>query len=598
MSTTITGAEDVVWNLSDLYPELGHLHSELDEALGAVKAFRDNYYGKVAGLDASGLLEAVTEAERIATLVYRAEAYSYMDFSMNTADPKRGALLQLVKEKNAAVSTETLFFNLEWIAVDDAQAKKLLEDPVLETYRHYLESQRRYKPYVLSEPEERIVTEKDVTGKSAWQRLFEENNATLRVQVEGHDEPDLSFEVAIALLQQPDRDLRRRAAEGVTEAVKNNIKVPTFIFNTVLQDKATSDRLRGYPHWLASRNLSNEASDESVQALIDAVVERYDIPQRYYKLKAKIMGLDSLPDWDRYAPLTQDSTSVPWSEAEKIIRDAYSSFSDEAGRIIGDFFDKKWIDAAPTKEKSSGAYCVTTLPGVHPYMMMSYTGDRRAVLVLAHELGHGLHGALASKHGLFNASAPITLAETASVFGEAITFQSLLEAEQDPHKRLDLLAGRIEDAIATSFRQVSLNRFEDSLHTARREEGELSAERIGELWENSQKAMFGDAIEMTEGYRTLWWSYISHFIHTPGYVYGYSFGYLFSLAIYNKYREEGDSMIEPYLELLRAGGSEKPENIASKVGIDLTDTGFWHRALKTMDEEVTEAEKLAATLYK
>jgi oligoendopeptidase F len=393
-------------------------------------------------------------------------------------------------------------------------------------------------------------------------------------------------------LYSPDRDLRRRASEAVTESLAPGLRTRTFVFNTIAVDKSIDDRLRGYETWISSRNLSNDTSDEAVQALVDAVVGRYDVVQRYYKLKARILGLDKLSFYDRMAPLDDDTTQVGWDEASELVRSAFTDFSSETGDVIDRFFEASWIDAPPREGKRPGAFCATNVPDVHPYVFMNYTGDRRSVLTLAHELGHGLHGYLAQPLGLFNASTPLTTAETASVFGEALTFKRLLAIEEDPRKRLNLLAGRIEDSIATVFRQVAMNRFEDAVHTHRRDQGELSHEKFEELWLDTQTAMFADSVDV-HGYGT-WWSYIPHFIGTPGYVYAYSYGFLFALSIFRKYELEGESMVEPYLDLLRAGGSKPPQELAEMVGLDLTDPKIWDAGIDALAGELDEAEALAA----
>jgi oligoendopeptidase F len=398
----------------------------------------------------------------------------------------------------------------------------------------------------------------------------------------------------MARLYDVDRDTRRAAAEGITEALVPGLRTRTFVFNTILLDKSIDDRLRGYPTWISARNLANETTDEAVQALIEATTSRYDVPQRYYRLKARLLGLDGLAHYDRFAPVSTDSARTPWDEARRIVVDAYAEFSDEAGQIVSRFFDDNWIDGPVRPDKRTGAFCATTVPGVHPYVLMNYTGDRRSILTLAHELGHGLHGVLAQPLGLFNSSTPLTTAETASVFGEALTFDVLLAGEDDPRRRLDLLTGRIEDAIATTFRQIAMNRFEDAVHTARRGQGELAPERIAELWLEAQDALFADSVS-TEGYGP-WWSYIPHFTGTPGYVYAYAYGYLFSLAIYRRYVQEGDAMVEPYLELLRAGGSRPPEELARIVGLDLTDPAIWASGIDALSEELDEAERLAGEI--
>ena len=398
----------------------------------------------------------------------------------------------------------------------------------------------------------------------------------------------------MAKLYSPDREERRGAAEAVTAALEPGLRTRAYIFNTIVLDKSIDDRLREYPTWISARNLSNDTTDEAVQALIDAVVSRYEVAQRYYRLKARLLGLDRLAHYDRMAPIGDDPTKVSWEEASKVVLDAYSDFSAETGEIVGRFFDESWIDAPPKDNKRPGAFCATNVPGVHPYVFMNYTGDRRSVLTLAHELGHGLHGYLAQPLGLFNASSPLTTAETASVFGEALTFKRLLAIEDDPRRRLDLLAGRIEDSIATVFRQIALNRFEDRVHATRRGEGELSIERLQELWLESQTKLFGDSVDI-DGYGT-WWSYISHFIGSPGYVYAYSYGFLFALSIFRKYELEGDSMVEPYLEVLRAGGSRPPEELAEMVGLDLTDPAIWATGIDALAAELDEAEALAVQI--
>ena len=592
-TTELTGAEDVAWDLSDLYEGIDDPRIDADVARAETDAaaFRERYHGEVAALDAAALAGAVAEYERIEAGLVRPLTFAHLVFATNMADPARGALVARLGEKAAALDTQLLFFGLEWAAVDDEVADRLLADPALDHWRHHLESLRKFRPYLLSEPEERIVTEKTVSGSSAWSRLYEELLGALRVTLDGEEVP---LEPAMARLYDADRDVRREAAGAITEALGPGLRTRTFVFNTILLDKSIEDRLRGYPTWLSSRNLANETTDEAVDALIEATTSRYDLPQRYYRLKARLLGLDRLEHFDRFAPISSDAAKVPWDDARAIVVDAYADFSEETGAIVARFFEESWIDGPVRPDKRTGAFCATTVPGVHPYVLMNYTGDRRSILTLAHELGHGLHGVLAEPLGYINSSTPLTTAETASVFGEALTFERLLGQEDDPHRRLDLLAGRLEDAIATTFRQVAMNRFEDSVHTERRERGELAPERIGELWLERQAELFGDAVGL-DGY-TPWWSYIPHFTGAPGYVYAYAFGFLFSLAIYRRYADEGASMVEPYLDLLRAGGSRSPEELARVVGLDLTDPSIWASGLQALGEELDEAERLADEL--
>ncbi len=567
----------------------------LDHAVAAASSFAEQHAGKVAELDAAGLERAMRELERIYDLVGRAGSYASLWFSTDTADPARGALLQRVQERATEVETKLLFFELEWAAVDDARADQLLAQPdadapdPLAFCRHYLRSARRYRPHLLSEPEEKVLAEKSISANSAWDRLFGELVSALRV---GLDDDQVPLEVALSRLQFPDRSTRQAAAEAVTGALEPGLRTRAFIYNTLVYDKSVDDRLRSYPHWLASRNLANEASDESVMALIEAVHNRYDIPRRWYTLKARLMGLPKLADYDRMAPVLQEEVRFSFGEARDLVLDTYQSFAPEAGRVTRRFFDERWIDAPVRPNKRGGAFCSYTVPSVHPYVLLNFTAQRRDVLTMAHELGHGLHAALAQPQGPFHQSTPLTLAETASVFGETLVFERLLAEADSDDLRLSLLAERLDSSMATVFRQVSMNRFEHLMHTRRRDEGELSADRIGELWYDSQAELFGDSVQITDGYR-IWWSYIPHFINTPGYVYAYAYGQLLALSAYGRFVAEGESFVPRYLDLLAAGGSRSPEQLGAIIGIDLADPGFWDSGLALIDDQLSAAEKLA-----
>jgi oligoendopeptidase F len=592
-TTELTGAEDVAWDLSDLYDggDDPRIEQDVEQTEAAAAAFRERYYGRVAELSPGDLREAIEERERIESTFTRAIYYAHLRFATDMNDSQRGALVARLTEKGAAVDTQLLFFGLEIAAFEDEHSDELLASEELERWRHWLRTIRKFRPYVLTEPEEKILTEKSVSGFAAWDRLYDELLGAIKVELDGSE---IGFEEAMSKLYSPDRDLRRRASEAVTEALAPGLKTRTYVFNTIAVDKSIDDRLRGYATWISSRNLSNDTTDEAVEALVDAVVGRYDVVQRYYTLKAKLLGLDRLSFYDRMAPLAEDTTHVEWSDAKQLVLDAFADFSDATGDVVARFFEENWIDAPPRDGKRPGAFCATNVPGVHPYVFMNYTGDRRSVLTLAHELGHGLHGYLAQPLGFFNASTPLTTAETASVFAEALTFKRLLAIEEDPQRRLNLLAGRIEDSIATVYRQIAMNRFEHAVHTARRGEGELSTEKFEELWLESQQQMFGDSVD-TDGYAT-WWSYIPHFIGTPGYVYAYSYGFLFALSIFRKYELEGDSVVEPYLDVLRAGGSKTPEELAEMVGLDLTDRKIWDAGIDALAVELDEAEALAVDI--
>ena len=580
------------WDLGPLVDgeERAGAERMLAEAKERATNFAETNAGKVAELDATGLAFAMGELEAINDLVGRAGSYASLRFATDTADPERGALLQLVQERATEIETLLLFFELEWAAIDDDRADSLLGSAELDRYRHHLRSVRRYRPHLLSEPEEKVLAEKSISSQAAWGRLFGELLAALRVDL---DDTELTLEVALSRLQSPDREVRRTAAEAVSAALEPGLRTRGFIYNTLVYDKSVEDRLRKYPHWLASRNLANEASDESVMALIEAVRSRFDIPQRWYRLKAKLLGGERLADYDRSAPVRAVDVTYSFGEARDLVLDTYQSFSPVAGTVARRFFDEHWIDAPIRPHKRGGAFCAYAVPSVHPYVMLNFTATRRDVLTMAHELGHGLHAALAQPQGVFHHSTPLTLAETASVFGEELVFGRMLAQVDDDERRLGLLAERVDGAIATVFRQMAMNRFEHLIHTRRRAEGELAADRINEAWVQSQAELFADSVEITEGYR-MWWSYVPHFINTPGYVYAYAYGLLLALSVYGRYLREGDPFVPRYIELLSAGGSRGPEQLAEIVGIDLTDPGFWDAGLALVEEQLSEAEALAA----
>src|SRR4051812_35807206 len=595
MAATDTALEEpelleTSWDLDPLVDGRGAdgVVALLEEADQRSGIFAERYAGRMAELDGPGLVEAMQELAAIDELAGRAGSWASLRFATDALDPERGALLQKVHERGTAIETKLLFFGLEWAALDDETADRLLAADGLDFARHHLRMERRYRPYLLSEPEEKILAEKQVSARAAWARLFAEHMSAIEVGEAG--EP---LDAALARLSSADRSLRESTARDVTAALAPGLRTRAFIFNTLLADKATDDRLRGYPRWISGRNLSNEVSDESVDALVHAVQDRYEaIPQRWYRLKAQMLGLPHLADYDRAAAVTSEEPVFRWGEARDLVLDAFASFSPVLERTARRFFDERWIDAPVRPGKRGGAFATTAVPSVHPYVMLNYTAKRRDVLTLAHELGHGLHFALAAKQGILQQHTPLTVAETASVFGEAIVFGRLLEQAETPESRLGLLAEAIEGAIATVFRQAAMNRFEDAVHTARRTEGELSVERFGELWAETQHALFGDAVEVTENYRT-WWSYIPHFINTPGYVYAYAYGQLLALSVYRRYREEGSSFVPSYLEMLGAGGSMLPEDLGRIVGVDLADPGFWSAGLDLVQEQLDAAEAAA-----
>jgi oligoendopeptidase F len=588
--TKTQSVEEATWDLEPLVDGKGPAGVDelLDEAQTKATALAENK-GHIVEFDGGRLAAYMNDLADVYDLVGRAGSYAGLAFSADMSDEKSGALMQKVQERATEIETTLLFFHLEWAELSDQQVDDLLAFEGLVKARHYLRSARRYRDYLLTEPEEKILSEKSVTGEAAWERLFGELTSALEIELDGET---VGIEHALSQLHNPERDIRQRAAEAVTQGLAPGLKTRAFIFNTLLYEKAVNDRLRGYQHWLQSRNLANEASDDSVEALVSAVRNRYDIPQRWYALKAQMMGVDRIADYDRMASLAQDDEKIEWSDAKSIVQESYASFSGDIADIVQEFYDKSWIDAPASPGKRPGAFCSYTVPSRNPYVLLNYTARRRDVLTLAHELGHGVHSTLARHQGIFHHSTPLTVAETASVFGETVVFDRLLEMEKDPASRLALLAENVEGGIATVFRQTAMNRFEHLVHTARREEGELSVERINEAWAESQVEMLGDSVEITEGYRT-WWSYVPHFISTPGYVYAYSYGQLLALAVYKQYQEQGEGFVPSYIEMLAAGGSMPPEELGKIVGCDLTDPEFWNGGLSIVADQLDATEAAA-----
>ncbi|MCC7078588.1 MAG: M3 family oligoendopeptidase [Acidimicrobiia bacterium] len=590
---------DATWDLDPLVATWGEGREgvvALLDAADETAAELERARGTIASMSARALATHMHRTAQLAELVGRAHSYAGLRFAECMTDEARGALEQMVQERATAVETRLIFFDLEWAELDDAQVEALLAAPELDFCAHHLRAARRYRPHLLTEPEEKILAEKQVTGASAWTRLFDELTSAITVELPeaaaGPDTTTVGLEQGLALLAHPDREVRRGAARAVTAGLAPGLRTRAYVFNTLLADKATDDRLRGHATWLSSRNLANEASDESVDALVTAVVRRYDIPQRWYALKADLLGLDHLADYDRIASVADVDVEVTWDDAKVVVHEAYASFSPDLARIVSRFFDEAWIDAPVRPGKRPGAFCAYTVPSHHPYVLLNWTGRQRDALTLAHELGHGLHAYLAREQGVFHQSTPLTLAETASVFGETVTFGRLLDETSDPHARLALLAESLEGSIATVFRQTAMNRFEAAVHTWRREEGELSVDDFGRLWTETQAEMLGDAVELTDDYGT-WWSYIPHFIGSPGYVYAYAFGQLLALSVYGRYVAEGADFVPRYLDLLAAGGSRSPEDLGSLVGVDLADPSFWDGGLDIVEEQLTAAEAAA-----
>ena len=587
-----TGAESVRWDLADLYATEADLDADLTATEALADTLAERYRGQIADLDASALATALDAIAEVHDRAGRAYTYAYLAWSTDTGDAARGALLQRVREAYTRIGQALVFVDVEWAAVEPDRAQALIADPALAGVRHHLELKTAAREHVLSEPEEQILAEKAVTGWSAWNRFYDETLGAARVDVRGDALP---LQEALSKLHDPDRTLRQDAAEAVSATLVGLERPLVFVVNTILADKASSDRLRRYATWDAARHESNETDAASVDALVTAVTGRYALVQRFYALKRRLLGVETLFDYDRYAPLAGAERFVPWDEARTLVTAAYGDFLPEMGDVVGRFFDGGWIDAPPAPGKRGGAFSHGAVPSAHPYILMNYTGQLRDVQTLAHELGHGIHQWLAREQGVYHADTPLTTAETASVFGEMLTFQRMRAALDRPEDRLALLVEKIDDTMATVFRQVTMNRFEARIHAHRRDAGELTPEAFGDHWMATQTALYGDSVTLSDGYRR-WWSYIPHFVHTPGYVYAYAFGELLVLALYARYLEAGPAFADQYRTLLASGGSDWPHVLVGRLGIDLRDAGFWDRGLDAIEALVTEAEDLAGTL--
>lgn len=582
----------VTWNLTDLYagvddPRLGE---DLRGLETRAEQFADTYRGRVGALSPAEFATALTEYEAILRGEQFPGAFASLLFAADTLTPAHGALMQEVQEREVAISRHLIFFELELIAIPEEQFALLLGDPAVAAYRHYLEHERAARPHRLSEPEERILLEKSTTGREAFSRLFDEiiSAATFPLTIKG-ETTSLTEQEMLTRLYDPDREVRRAAAEGITIGLQERGRLFTFITNTMVYDKAVNDRLTHYATAEGARHLADEVDSATVQTMLETAVAHFGTVARYYRLKREILGLDTLYHFDRYAPILPDQTHVSWEEAQRIVVDAYTRFAPPLGQLTQRFFEERWIDAEVRPGKRGGAFCAGIAPDWHPYVLVNYLGKQRDIMTVAHELGHGVHDLLAADQRFLQYYPSLATAETASVFGEMLTFNALLAQTPEPRERLALLAGKIEDIFATVFRQTAMYRFEQDLHAARREQGELTVEAISDIWQRNVQAMFGDAVEMGDGHR-VWWMYIPHFIHTPFYVYAYAFGQLLVMALYARYQQEGEAFIPHYLDILRAGGSKRPAEIMALAGIDIAQRSFWEGGLRMIDDLVTQAE--------
>ena len=581
------------WRLDDLYPgrDSDLLKSDLAKAETDSKALRADYDGRLAGLTGAQLAEAIGRFEEVEELLGRLMSYAQLLYNTDLSNAETGRFYQFVQEKVTKVSSQLIFFTLEINEIPEADLKKKLEDKELARYAPWLRDRRAFRPYQLSEDLERLLHEKDVSGRAAWTRLFDETMAALRFPLDGKMVTESQI---LNKLSDKDEATRKKAAKSLSSVLRENLRLFAQVTNTLAKDKSIEDGWRGHERPVSSRNLANMVEDEVVDALAGAVTDAFPrLSHRYFRLKAKWFGKEKLDYWDRNAPLPQDiDRKIPWSEAESRVLEAYRSFSPDLAEIGKRFFAERWIDAGVKPGKSSGAFSHPTVPSAHPYILMNYQGRVRDVMTLAHELGHGVHQVLSARQGYLMADTPLTLAETASVFGEMLTFQSLLREEKDPERRKVMLAGKVEDMLNTVVRQIAFHNFETRIHAERRE-GELLPEQICDLWMETQNESFGEAIRLDEDYR-VFWCYIPHFIHVPFYVYAYAFGDCLVNSLYAVYEEAEEGFAEKYLEMLKAGGSKRHKELLAPFGLDASDPAFWNKGLGVIEGMIDELERLDA----
>jgi oligoendopeptidase F len=577
------------WNLADLYasPDSPAIAGDLDTAEAEARQFAAAQAGRLVELDGAALAEAIAAFERIEERLGRLMAYAQLLFSADSTDPATGRFYQMTSERVTAITSHLLFFTLEINRLDDAVLEAKLADPAAARWRPWLRDVRVFRPHDLSEDLEKLLHEKDVSGAKAWNRLFDETVAAVRLPF---GDQELTLSAVLNKLSDRDRAVREQAGRAVGEVLSRNIRLLSLITNTLAKDKATEDTWRGYPRPGSYRNRANMVEDEVVDALVSAVVADYPrLSHRYYLLKAKWLGLEKLQHWDRNAPLPDDADAdVSWDEARTRVLASYRGFSPQLGEIGQRFFDRGWIDAALRPGKAGGAFAHPVTPSAHPYILLNYHGRTRDVMTLAHELGHGVHQVLAGERGYLMASTPLTLAETASVFGEMMTFRSLLDAETDPVRRRVMLAGKVEDMLNTVVRQIAFYRFETLLHDERRG-GELLPARIGEIWMQIQTESLGPAFAFTPDYANFW-AYVPHFVHSPFYVYAYAFGDCLVNALYSVFQSGHPGFEAKYLDMLRAGGTKRHRELLAPFGLDASDPAFWRRGLDVISGFIDELE--------
>ncbi len=581
------------WDLTDLYNDLKdpNIRRDLDDAKSRSQAFQQTYQGKLDGLSGDELADAIAEYEAISEICGKIGSFAQLMYAGDSSDAAIGQFYQFVQEEMTGISSLSLFFGLEINRIEDAALDaKYEQSAALRRYRPWLDENRAFRPHQLSDEVEQVLHERRVAGSAAWVRLFDQTMAELRFPIDGEE---LTMSDAANMLSSSKVEERKKAAKSIGEVLGKNIKLLAHITNTLAKDKEIDDRLRKFATPVSSRNLSNQVEDEVVDALNTAVKNSHaDLSHRYYRLKAKWFGVDQLDYWDRNAPLPDDDDrQIDWDTARSTVLKAYGEFSPELAAVGQKFFDNPWIDVPPRAGKSSGAFAHPTVPSAHPYLLLNYHGKTRDVMTLAHELGHGVHQVLAGEQGYFLSDTPLTLAETASVFGEMLTFQSMLRSETDPKMKRIMLAGKVEDMLNTVVRQIAFFEFEKRVHEKRRE-GELTVDEICDIWIAVQHESLGDAIRYEDEYK-YYWSYIPHFIHSPFYVYAYAFGDCLVNSLYDVYQGAEDGFQQKYLDMLKAGGTKRHKELLAPFGLDASDPAFWQRGLNMIKRMIDELEELS-----
>ncbi len=589
-----------LWNLSDLFTSISdpRINESLEDVSRRAKKFRDDYHLKIKDITSpSKMLEVFKEYESIISLAVKPQAYAELLHSTNTANPEYGAFMQKASTTSAEIFSQLIFFELELTFLPEKEFASFLESVELANYRHYFEKLSAWKKHRLSEKEEQILEFKRLTGKQAFQRLYEQEltKQQFSLEIDGEKKNLNQSEILNILYTSSNQTKRADAAAAFTVGLSEKESILTFVMNTLAEDKKIEDKLLGFEYPEQARHLNNEANRDAVETMVKVVEESYALVQEYYTFKKEVLGLEKMYDYDRYAPVGSKNKSIEFKEAQEIVLGAFSDFDGDFGKIATDFFDKQWIDAAPMTGKRGGAYCEGATPDVHPYVFMNFTGSINDVMTLAHELGHGINFELARKQSIVNYNCPLTLAETASIFAETLAFRKTTENETDKEVLLGMYMQKIESIFASVQRQISMFRFEQDFHNAYRKGGELTAAQINVLWIGRQREMFGNVVSLTANYES-WWSYVSHFIRTPFYVYAYAFGELLAFGLLHKAEKKPEQFPGMYREFLEGGGSKSPQELAQIFNIDLEDENFWRSGIETIAEYIKKAKKLKSEL--